>query len=183
MRRAVEKAEETYRKYGTTNPAIIARTLGLRVLEEDLKGRLREVYFGDSIVIRRDLSPVEKREMLAHALGHHLMHAGNHFAMQKRVYSFGNYHEKQADVFAACLLVPEDRLEDQLRKKLPIHELAEHFRVTENLIRLRLAIRTNCQRERDFAIFDRARARAGTSEPEAVDRAVDEAVKDIRSRT
>jgi Zn-dependent peptidase ImmA (M78 family) len=141
MRRAFERAEETYRRYGTTSPALIARALGLRVLEEALEGRLREIYFGDSIVIRRDMSPAEKREMTAHALGHHLMHAGNHFAMQNCVYSFGNYHEKQADVFAACLLVPKGQLEDQVRRGPALWELAEHFNVTEQLMTLRLKLR------------------------------------------
>jgi Zn-dependent peptidase ImmA (M78 family) len=141
MRRALEKAQDTYKKHGTTNPATIARALGLRVFEEDLKGRLREVYFGHSIVVRQDMSPAEKREMLAHALGHHLMHAGNHLSMQNRVYSFGNHHERQADVFAACLLVPEDGLEDQLATKAHPWEIAEHFKVTEKLVSFRMKIR------------------------------------------
>ncbi|RJQ52074.1 MAG: ImmA/IrrE family metallo-endopeptidase [Actinobacteria bacterium] len=169
MRQAVEKAKETYKRYGTTNPAILARALGICVLEEELAGRVREIYFGDSIVIRKDMTPAEKRAMLAHALGHHFMHAGNHLAMQKRVYSFGNRHEKQADVFAACFLVPEDHLEEELAKKLPVHELAECFGVTESLIRFRLIIRRNLlgQAEENAAIEESERQfKRGEVKPE-----------------
>jgi len=141
MRRAFEKAKEVVRSYRTTEPAVIADELGICVLEEELTGRLREIYFGDSIVIRIDLSPEEKREVLAHALGHHLMHLGNPLAMQKRVYSFGNHHEHQADAFAACLLVPEGKLEDQIRAGEGFWEIAQNFRVTEQLLTLRLKIR------------------------------------------
>src|SRR3990172_8155793 len=126
MRTAIDRANETYRKYGNYLHKL-CNSLGLILIEEDLEGRLKEVYFGDSIVIRRDLPYPEKRELVAHAIGHHLMHAGNHLSMQERVYSFGNYHERQANVFAACLLLPEDKLQEALYPDVPIAELAEKF--------------------------------------------------------
>lgn len=145
MRTAIEKAAETYAKWGN-DLALITRELGLLVLEEELTGRLREVYFGDAIVIRSDLTTAEKRELVAHAIGHHLLHAGNHFAMQKRIYSFGNRHEKQANAFAAWLLIPDDRLEQELLWASQIAELAEIFDVTEELMTLRLRYREGSRR-------------------------------------
>lgn len=137
MRIAIKKAEEIYQKYENNLKAIL-EALGLTLIEEELEGRLKEVYFGDSIVIKKGLPKQEKRELIAHAIGHHLMHAGNHIAMQNRVYSFGNYHERQANAFAACLLVPKGKLEGKIN--MPVHELAEYFDVTEKLIELRLKI-------------------------------------------
>lgn len=107
---------------------------------EKLDGQLKEVYFGDSIVINSKLPKSEQRELIAHAIGHHLLHAGNHLAMQKRVYSFGNYHEKQANIFAACLLMPKDEFEKTLRLRLGVHEAADHFEVGEDLVKLRVKI-------------------------------------------
>ena len=113
MRKAIQTAEGIYTKYGSDLERI-ARELSLILLEEELAGRLSEVYFEDAIVVRADLPRAVKRELIAHAIGHHLMHAGNHLTLQDNTYSFGNYHEKQANVFAAWLLVPEDELTAKL---------------------------------------------------------------------
>lgn len=139
MRKAIDKAREIEDRFGN-DPFIVADKLGLAVLEEDLEGRLREVYFGDSIVIRRDLPSSEKRELVAHAIGHHLLHAGNHLSMQRRVYSFGNYHERQANVFAAYLLVAAEELVGALRTNASCSEIAEQFGVTEELADFRMKL-------------------------------------------
>ena len=95
------------------------------------------------IAVNSRLSKRKRRELVAHAIGHHLMHAGNHLAMQKRIYSFGNYHEKQANIFAAVLLMPSDELRRMLKAKPKLHEIAEHFQVTEELVKLRLLVWVN----------------------------------------
>jgi Zn-dependent peptidase ImmA (M78 family) len=140
MRKAIQTAEGIYLKYGSDLERI-ARELDLIVLEEELTGRLSEVYFGDAIVVRADLPRAVKRELVAHAIGHHLMHAGNHLTLQDNTYSFGNYHEKQANVFAAWLLVPEDELTAKLEAGRSIPDLAHDFDVTDELMLFRLQIR------------------------------------------
>lgn len=140
MRQAIQTAEGIYREYGTDLDRI-ADSLGLIVLEEELEGRLSEVYFGDAIVVRADLPRAVKRELIAHAIGHHLMHAGNHLTLQGNTYSFGNYHEKQANVFAAWLLVPEDQLTEKLNASRALPDLAHDFGVTDELMLFRLQIR------------------------------------------
>jgi hypothetical protein len=50
---------------------------------------------------RCDLPRTVERELIAHAAGHHVMHSGNHLTLQTNTYSFGNCHEKQANVLAA----------------------------------------------------------------------------------
>lgn len=139
MRIAIDRANEIYEKYGN-DPYRVCDAIGLTVIEEELAGRLREVYFGDSIVIRKGLPEEEKRELIAHAIGHHLMHAGNHLSMQNRVYSFGNYHERQANVFAAHLLIPDKKLEGKLDEEPRIDELADCFIITEDFMRFRLRL-------------------------------------------
>jgi Zn-dependent peptidase ImmA (M78 family) len=52
--------------------------------------------------------------------------------------------EKEAEIFAAYLLIPEDRLNEKLRAEWvkespdPIPELAEEFQVSENFMRKRI---------------------------------------------
>jgi len=145
MKRIIDKANSIHENFGTDLDRI-TDSLGLSVLYEDMAGRMKEFYFRGAIVVRTDLSAREKRELVAHALGHHLFHAGNHLAMQKRIYSFGNYHEKQANVFAACLLIPLSSLMRLMADRARLDEIAEYFQVREELVRLRLKVWANFEK-------------------------------------
>lgn len=147
MMRVIDRANEINRRYGNDLNGI-AENLGLTVIPQKLEGRLTEFYFPGAIVIGLHLSKKRKRELIAHAIGHHLFHAGNHLSMQKRIYSFGNYHEKQANVFAAVLLMPTDELLRLLKAKPRMDEIADYFRVTEELVRLRLMVWANFEKPR-----------------------------------
>ncbi len=147
MKRVIERANQIHAEFGTDLEQV-ADGLGLSVVYNDkLTGRMKEYYFGKTIVIQDALPVTEKRELVAHAIGHHLFHAGNHLAMQKRIYSFGNYHEKQANVFAACLLMPLSELSAFISNRSKTHEIAEYFQVREELVRLRLMVWANFERE------------------------------------
>ena len=146
MKRVIDKANQLNETFGNDLDRI-TDSLGLSVMYEEMNGRMKEFYFRNSIVVRADLSVREKRELIAHALGHHLFHAGNHLAMQKRIYSFGNYHEKQANAFAACLLIPLSKLSRLIADRARIDEIADNFRVTEELVRLRLMIWANFEKD------------------------------------
>ncbi|MBI5870058.1 MAG: ImmA/IrrE family metallo-endopeptidase [Actinobacteria bacterium] len=142
MKKVIERANRIYEQFGNDLDRI-TESLGLTVLYEKMEGRMKEVYFRGLIVIREDLPQREKRELVAHAIAHDLLHAGNHMAMQKRIYSFGNYHEKQANIFAACLLVPSIEFEAFVKNKPRIDEIANHFQVMEELASLRIKIWKN----------------------------------------
>ena len=146
MNRVIEQANRIREMYGNDLDQI-ADSLGLNVISKKMEGRLTEFYFRGSIVIGEDLSAKEKRELVAHAIGHHLLHAGNHLAMQKRIYSFGNYHEKQANAFAACLLIPLSKLSRLMADRARIDEMADHFQVREEVVRLRLMIWANFEKD------------------------------------
>lgn len=145
MMRVIDRANEINRLHGN-DLDLIAESLGLAIIYERLTGRMKEFYVRGSIVIRADLSQREKRELIAHAIGHHLFHAGNHLSMQKRIYSFGNYHEKQANFFAACLLMPTFEFQKVLKTRPRMDEIADHFQVTEDLVRFRLLIWVNFEK-------------------------------------
>ncbi|MHB8181301.1 MAG: ImmA/IrrE family metallo-endopeptidase [Acidithiobacillus ferrivorans] len=147
MKRVIEKVNQIHADFGTDLDQV-ADGLGLSVIYNDkLTGRMKEYYFGSTIVIQADLPVREKRELVAHAICHYLLHAGNHLAMQKRIYSFGNYHEKQANVFAACLLMPMSQLSRFIAGRARLDEIAEYFEVREELVRLRLKVWANFERD------------------------------------
>ena len=146
MNRVIDKANQIIQQYGTDLDQI-AESLGLDVLQDKFEGKMKEIYFPGYIVLDEKVSVRERRELIAHALCHHLLHAGNHWSQYKRIYSFGNHHEKQADVFAACLLMPRDAFERYIRTRPRLDEIANHFQVTEKLAKLRLLIWANFERD------------------------------------
>lgn len=139
MNRAIKKAKEIYSKYGNNLDKILAKEK-IEVLELPLAGRFKEIFFGDYIILKDKLSPEEKRELTAHALGHHFLHAGSHYAASKKIYSFSNYHEKQANAFAAYLLMPDDKLEKMLYPDIANTELANEFDITPKFAEFRLKL-------------------------------------------
>jgi hypothetical protein len=139
MNRARRKAEEVIKEYGNNLGAIL-EILDIDLLEVAMKGRLKEIFFGDHIVLRRDLSYLEKQELTAHALGHHFMHSGSHYAAARKIYTFSNYHEKQANIFAAYLLIPEDELEKTIYPDVKASDIAESFEVTPEFATFRLEL-------------------------------------------
>ena len=139
MNRARRKAESIFEKYGNDLPAVLAK-LDIEVLEVPMNGRLKEIFFGDHIVLKRGLSGQEKRELTAHALGHHFMHSGSHYASSKKIYTFSNYHEKQANVFAAYLLIPEKELQKMIFPDINAADIAEAFEVTDEFACFRLEL-------------------------------------------
>ncbi len=140
MNRATDKANEIISTYKTNDPDKILKKLGVDILDVPLAGRLKEVYFKDHVVLKEGLQQEERRQLLAHAIAHHLLHAGNHLNLKSRTYSFGNYHEKQADVFAAFLLMPEEEIEKLASDNLTIHDLAEKFEVLPYFAKFRIGL-------------------------------------------
>jgi len=138
MSLAQQKAVQTTRLYQTNDPYRIAELLNIQVIDATLAGRLKELYFGDHIILRANLSHNEKRHFLAHALGHHFMHTGNYLFFQQHRYLQNDKEEMQAEEFAAHLLVPDRELEPIADS--PPAELASFFQVSEELITLRLKL-------------------------------------------
>lgn len=129
MNVAIAKAKEVIEEYGNDLDKVLEK-LNIQAVDVPLAGRLKELYFGDVIVLMQGLSDPERRELIAHALGHHFLHAGNHYAASRGAYSWDKYQERQADVFAAYYLVPE-------LKNYSDYELAEEFKISERFVNFR----------------------------------------------
>ena len=135
--RPKEAAKAVLKTYGNSLEGILT-ALGLKVLEFRLAGRLKEIYLGKHIVLKESLSPFEKRVLIAHALGHHFLHKGNHLYFAERGYIWNRRQEYEAEVFAAYLLIPEEVLNNL--PHLSLWELAKHLKVPEDLMRFRLSL-------------------------------------------
>jgi len=85
-------------------PQEAAEKEGLEIIECWMPSRFDDVIFFDTIFLPTGLSGPERRWRVAHCLGHYLMHDGNQIWCQENRIRFRPKQEREADVFAACLL-------------------------------------------------------------------------------
>jgi spore cortex formation protein SpoVR/YcgB (stage V sporulation) len=139
-----ERAREVRRRYHLTRPGDIERVLEARkitVLQFPLHGRLKEMAVEDMIGLAYSVEPhsSQARELLAHALGHCLLHCGNQpFFLFDHMTVVALQYERQAWDFAFELLMPEDKVEKMLKSCTTLFELREQFQVSEDFFRRRM---------------------------------------------
>ena len=96
--------------------------LNLEVIPWRFEGRIREVIFQNAIGIDAGLPDAWQRWLTAHAIGHHLLHAGTSLYLASWQWVNRNKDERQAEEFAAGLLVPPSAMAnagDHARASLP----------------------------------------------------------------
>ncbi len=158
MDRIVEAASRIAAKYGVDNLDTLAQRLGVAVYDLLETESLKELYFPNlkSIALRPGVPLHERRFLLAHGLGHHVMHREgtardflkHHVAGRGSSSPLDQSNlarlENEADLFASYLLVPEVALRPILDSESikasddPVTQLAIEFRVPTEAIRVRL---------------------------------------------
>jgi Zn-dependent peptidase ImmA (M78 family) len=152
MRHIIEKANQIRRKYGSDDLNFVVSELKAHLFEIPLEEIVKEIYFKDlkAIVVDPTLHFYRKRHLIAHALGHHLLHQksrANYFIHLDKDFLEGlkvRKMEKEAEIFAAYFLIPKEKLASLLKQEWiqespnPVLELANEFEVTEELMRKRL---------------------------------------------
>lgn len=131
MTKAQKRARQILRKYNlSTAPIDLQRIVDGENLILDrwnFHGRVREVYLGDSIGIDNSVDHKKQRELIAHALGHHFLHQGNHFYFESKDQFASFKQEHEAQCFAAELLMPRKDLIE--RKHLTVDEISDYFNI------------------------------------------------------
>ena len=158
MDRVVEAASRIAAKYGAENLDTLAERLGVAVYDLLETERLRELYLPNlkSIALRPGLPLHERRFLLAHGLGHHVLHREGASRDYLKHHAAGRGSsspldqsnlaklESEADLFASYLLVPEAALRPILDSESiqtsddPVTQLAIEFQVPTEAIRVRL---------------------------------------------
>jgi Zn-dependent peptidase ImmA (M78 family) len=155
IKEIIQKANQLRNKYGLDDLDFLAQKLGAEIIEYPLGRIIKETYFKDLgvIVIDPGLHPYKKRHLIVHGLAHHLFHRNkkvNYFLNREKNFLKTidiTRQEKEAEVFAAYYLIPEDKLnkilkQDWINDSLdPVYELAEEFQVSEHFMRKRLEFR------------------------------------------
>lgn len=151
---AKQKAKELLEKYQVEEPVInvfqIAKDEGLSLNSAKMTGQLKDVagFFDketNSIFINSDDPPTRQMFTVAHELGHYkLNHQPDEYGVLYRFQKFdgANDAEKQANCFAANLLVPKKMLKKAMRKyrldKDNAGILADLFGVSKEMMSYRI---------------------------------------------
>lgn len=131
------------------NPVEIARHLGARVHFVEFEDDFRNVsgFFDcddDAIYVNRDEFPLRQTFTVAHELGHRVLHAewarssDYRMLMRDADYNGNDPHEKEANAFAAHLLVPRKML-DRYWQDTTVEGLSKLFAVSVPMIKNRLS--------------------------------------------
>ena len=146
MKNIPDLAHRLTRRYGTSSPFELCACLGIRVQRPALPEATQALYFrtpeGHSIILLNSvLAEPESRYCCAHELGHILLHPG----MNAQIISDLTdlclpRYERQADLFAACLLIDPD-LDEWVRSydPLSLRQIACLSGLPERVVSLRFS--------------------------------------------
>ncbi len=143
MNTAQERAREVRHRYRFTRPSDLERVLraeNMEVVRFPLVGRLRELMTFNYVAIQDSLQDQRSiNELLAHALGHYLLHVGNQlvFEFPEDAVPAAKL-ERQAWDFAFELLMPAQMVESRLREGWSDADLREHFEVSDEFYQSRM---------------------------------------------
>lgn len=125
--------------YGIRNVYELIDNLGITVIKKQLaadkKARFyRDIFNNEYIYIIPGLNQIEERYILAHELGHALLHG--HISNE---FYFSSYINKgrleyEADCFAAELLIDGDNVDKQLINDMTLDQLSSYFVVPRKLV-------------------------------------------------
>ena len=131
------KAAEVVDRYGTNDLRLIVESEMLNVRTMDpWDDAFEDIFVHPTIFVPEGLERPDFRTRVAHCLGHHLLHAGNQIWLKGFDRLWNVKQEREADEFAAWLLIPEfdlDALEDGHASII-----ADRYALTEDLVRIRL---------------------------------------------
>ena len=120
----IRAVEELERKYGTRDLYELCDSLGIRIRKMDLKKKLKGFFFYQSripnIVIDSNVNEVLERILIAHELGHAVLH--KEIAMmvgfqEMEVFDSTSTTENEANLFSAELLLTDEEVLEQLEER------------------------------------------------------------------
>lgn len=113
-----DEVDKIVAKHGTNDPKVILDNKGIKVIFQSLGGKFaHKTTFKRTTIITLDnnLSEYEERYILAHELGHVVLHKGQSTTFY-RSYGYGNIPkiEREANEFATLLLLYGKKYDNKL---------------------------------------------------------------------
>ena len=143
MRRIIESAENILREYGGRDVFETAENSGVNVWFRRLGG-LKGFYICENgaryIVVNERLDDVMKKVVCAHEFGHDTLHrelsAGG--IREGTLFLDTNKTEREANFFAACLLVRDEEILDAMSYHTDISSVASELNLPPEIIKYKL---------------------------------------------
>lgn len=141
MRKDIKKLVSHYvQKYNTRNPFELAEHLNVQVQFGNLGSRAGCYMFLKNhkcIFLNENLNELEKRVVMAHELGHAILHRKeNCYFIRNKTFLLTSKNEIEANTFAAELLLPDDLFLDN--KDYTLVQIARFTGYSEDFVKLRL---------------------------------------------
>ncbi len=134
-------------KYGTRNPFELADAMGIRVVScpdfQKLEGMYKVILGERFVFLNGNLRRRRAGEVLAHELGHDVLHRemGEHSIVQDHfLVDMTLKPEYEANLFAAELLVSQEKLVLLMKSGATLEEAAKKLKVHPVLVELKLRI-------------------------------------------
>ncbi|MCR3760293.1 ImmA/IrrE family metallo-endopeptidase [Clostridium felsineum] len=128
-------------KYETRNPERLAEELGIIIIRRPFKrtmGFFRKELRRKFIVVNSNLNENTQMVVIAHELGHALLHSSSAttYIHEYTLFPRGKI-EIEANKFAAELLINEKDIDKHYLENMCINQLAKYFEVPEELVRFK----------------------------------------------
>lgn len=141
MKKTIRQLVAYYkRKFETSDPFEIAKFLNIELQIGDIGSRsgcYMYIKKHKCIFLNENLEEHEMRLVMAHELGHAILHPkDNYYFIRNKTLLLNSKIEVQANQFAAELLIPDSLIDEH--KDLSIEQFARLTGYSEKLIELRL---------------------------------------------
>lgn len=137
-----ERAEMLIKRHKTRDPFVICDALNITLLYADLENDIKGFYqyYKRKRIIQLNANIVqdEWRAVLAHEIGHVILHKDYNCMFLAGTYLTKNKYERQANIFASELLLPD--IPDRDYWDYSIDQLAAVYCVPVELVKLKYKI-------------------------------------------
>lgn len=132
------RVKHLIQKYGTHNPEKLATELGITVIKKSFRctmGFFKKTLGRKFIIVNSNLDETTQQIVIAHELGHALLHSNNStvYIHEYTLFPRGRV-EIEANKFAAELLIDEKEIDNQLLKDMTVDQLACYYEVPRQLV-------------------------------------------------
>ena len=144
MHYILKQVKHLQRQHHTANPFVLAQDLNIHVRYYQM-GHLKGYYLAEYkkrfIVINNTLDACMKQIVCAHELGHDRLHqpiAGYSVWKDEDVFASGSRPEREANLFAAELLIPDQTICCLLAQELSLEQISSHLELPVDLVLFKL---------------------------------------------
>lgn len=134
-------AQKKVEKFNTRDPFVIADRLGIHVIPwhftDEVHGMYKYERKNKFIFLNNNLGE-ERKFVMAHELGHAILHPKHNTSFLKKNTLFPvSKYERQANLFAVALLIPDESLFEFKNTNLTIKDISEMYGVPEEISHLK----------------------------------------------